>query len=95
MRRKLVAVLSLILTLASSLYVVHVLVVDYEAVNYGFPQPWLAYVVNGMVPVHQWVPSIIGLTVDYLFWLAVSFGVVSLFSKSRRTPRVSLGRSNE
>jgi hypothetical protein len=89
MRRRLVAVLGLILTLTSSIYVVHVLVVDYEAVSYGFPLPWLAYVVNGMVPVHLWVPSIIGLAVDYVFWLAVSFGVVSVFSMSRRRAGVS------
>jgi hypothetical protein len=89
MRRRLVAVLGLILTLASSLYAVHVFVVDFEAVNYGFPLPWLAYVVNGMVPVHQWVPSIVGLAVDYLFWLVVSFGVVFLFSASRKNVAIS------
>jgi hypothetical protein len=72
--------ISLVLMLASLLYVEHVLAVSYEAVNYGFPMPWLVYVVNTLLPVNRWVPNIVGLFVDYLFWLGVSFAGVYMLS---------------
>ncbi len=52
----------------------------YETVNYGFPMPWLVHVFNTLPIVNQWVPNVIGLPVDYLFWLGVSFAGVYLLS---------------
>jgi hypothetical protein len=79
--------ISLVLMFASLLYVEHVLATSYEAVNYGFPMPWLVYVVSTLLPVNQWVPNVIGLLVDYLFWLGVSFAGVYLLS-SQNTRRL-------
>jgi hypothetical protein len=82
---RLTVAISLVLMLVSLLYVEHVLDISYEAVNYGFPMPWLVYVVSTVLPVNRWVPNIIGLLVDSLFWLGVSFaGVYLLSSHSTR-----------
>jgi len=70
----------------------NVLEVDYEAVNYGYPLPWLVHYISGIVPVNLWLPNFVGITVDYLVYLAASAVVVSLISIMRSRRQASLPR---
>ncbi len=85
-------ILGLGLLLLSSVNAQHVLEVDYEAINYGYPLPWLVHYLAGVSPVNLWLPNVVGVFVDYATWLLVSvilIGVLSLPRNSRRPASTS------
>ncbi len=88
----LAVVLSLILMLASLLYVRDIFFAwgGHYTIGYGFPLSWLIYQASGIMGVHQWLPNIVALAVDYLFWFEASFVAVQLFP-SHRVMRLLLG----
>ncbi len=70
--------LGLLLMLLSLFRVQHVVLVDYDAFEYGFPFPWII-LVSTITPVHVWIPDLPGLIYDLVVWLAVGyFGVFAL-----------------
>jgi hypothetical protein len=78
-----VASLAAALMFVSLLYAQHVTEISYEAINYGWPLPWLVYYIANVMPVNYWLPNVFGLVVDSAFWLVVSLAIVSTISMFR------------
>lgn len=74
----LTASIAVVLMLASLLNVQRVSRISEVTVNYGYPLAWLDHYVFGVVPLNQWFPNPVGLILDFLFWLAISFAIVSI-----------------
>lgn len=79
--------LGIVLMFISLLYAQHVLLVDYEAVNYGYPLPWLVHYIEGMSVVNMWLPNVVQIFADFILWLAVSFVLFTVLSSWRARVR--------
>jgi hypothetical protein len=65
------------LSLSSLIVSRHVLQVDYEADEYGFPQGWVVYYIQGLgSPTGQWIVLPPQTIVVLVFWLAIALVIV-------------------
>jgi len=76
-------ILGLLLMVLSLFRVQHVVLVDYDAFEYGFPFPWLLYLVSGVTPVSMWALAPLNFLATLIFWVAIGFLVASLTSLRR------------
>ena len=87
-RGAVMAALGIVLTCVSLLNAQHVVGIGYDAVNYGYPLPWLIHYFMGIAPVNLWLPSVVGLAADFLLYLVVSavfISSASMLTSSRLT----------
>lgn len=78
-RIALIFAIGAVLTVASLIRVDHVVIIRYEAYEYGFPLPWLLYMVSNPLPLYRWVPTL-AVPYDFLFWSGIAHASMLLQS---------------